>query len=158
MADHYEIDKIMNLTGLPVEELPHGETATWGDPETSLGSAVWAFRSKKHYNAVTSLSVFLKIVTIMKNQFYEDIANRTAAREGLIFDEEELTAFARTLDQKGFGKTLLVGDYKDPRFMGLVDSWCREHGYFILYPFSFACSLDVFVGRQLVLYNHPEIC
>lgn len=158
MSDHIEIDQIMNLSGLPEEDIPTGDVATWSTPSQEYMPVVKSFQSKSHYDVARSLGVFINVVTIMKNQFYLDIANRTAVKENMQFDDDTLTEFARELDEKGFGKTVLLGDFKNRRFMGMAVQWCLEHGYFVLFPFSMNCSLDMFVDKQVVMYSHQTIC
>ena len=158
MDDQIERDSIINVSGLPTEILPSGENAKWTLPDPVYLPAIRTLCEPELHNLSTALGTFSKVVTVMKNSFYMAIVERVKEREDYVPNDHALRELAEDLEKQGFGKTLLVGNYKNTEFMGLVMEWCNKHGYFVLFPFSMDTSLDLFIDKQLALHIHDKIC
>lgn len=158
MAEYTEYDKIINVSGLEEDVIPSGEVANWTHPEAYYRPTIETMCSDDQLEAEAALGVFANIVTIIKNDFYMDIINRITTADGLELTEDNLREFAVGLNKAGFGKTVLLGQYRNPKFMGLVVQWCKDHDFFYLYPFDMNCSLELFVDKQMVLLQHDTVC
>lgn len=158
MREYTQHDKIMNMSGLSETAILAGDVEEWSHPDEQYLPIIKVLSSPNLPCPEEALKVFINMVTIMKNKFYMDIAQRIAGLENITPSEESLRDFAINLNNQGFGKTVLLGPYKCRAFTGLVVKWCNDSGVLPLYPFSMTCDLEDFVERQLVLNYHTTIC
>lgn len=158
MTEYVEYDKIINVSGLDEDEVPIGDVASWSHPDKSYHAAIQTFCEPDIYCPKDALRLFVNVVTILKNNFYMSIAERVIAQSQVELSDEALRDFAISLDNKGFGKTVLLGDYRNPEFMKMVVDWCDENNYFVLYPFAMDCSLEEFAEKQMVMFEHDTVC
>lgn len=158
MAEYTEYDKIINVSGLDEGVIPSGDVANWTHPEPRYKSTIETMCNDEQLEAETALGVFVNLVTIIKNDFYMEIIDRITTADSVELSDESLHEFVVGLNKAGFGKTLLLGQYRNPEFMRLVVNWCNEHGYFYLFPFDMECSLELFVDKQMVLLHHDTVC
>ena len=158
MTEYTEYDKIINVSGLTEDVIPAGDVANWTHPEPHYSSTIETMCNDDQLEAEAALGVFANLVTIIKNNFYMDIINRVTTADGIELTDENLHEFAVGLNKAGFGKTVLLGQYRNLEFMKLVVEWCRENGFFYLFPFDMNCSLELFVDKQMVLLHHCTVC